>query len=80
MRYDGERFHKYGEKEGLSAEVGGSYAIGQDGQGNLWVGMGNAIYRWDGQQFQADFLIDEFDMSAVAGIDDSFELSKVLLD
>ena len=37
--------------EGFSG--GGVYSIAEDHAGNLWIGCGNGIYRWDGRGFQA---------------------------
>jgi serine phosphatase RsbU (regulator of sigma subunit)/ligand-binding sensor domain-containing protein len=48
VRYDGERFHRYGEEHGLPA---GARTIAQNGDGDLWAGVGGNLYRYDGQTF-----------------------------
>jgi signal transduction histidine kinase/ligand-binding sensor domain-containing protein len=48
VRYDGERFYRYGEEHGLPA---GRRTVAQNGEGDLWVGAGGNLYRCDGQTF-----------------------------
>jgi signal transduction histidine kinase/ligand-binding sensor domain-containing protein len=45
---NGLRF--YTPAEGFSG--GGVYSIAEDHAGNLWIGCGNGLYRWDGGRFQ----------------------------
>ena len=49
VRYDGSRFYRYGEEEGLSA---GRCTVCQAPDGELWIGTVEQLWRCDGQQFQ----------------------------
>ena len=51
VRFDGERFHQYGEQEGLSTSHN---AIVNDAEGNLWIGSNDSVWRYDGQEFQQE--------------------------
>ncbi|NKB66473.1 MAG: AAA domain-containing protein [Candidatus Latescibacteria bacterium] len=51
LRYDGERFYRYGTESGLGPPEP-VYALACDGEGTLWVGGGQRLWR----RRQADFL------------------------
>ena len=60
VRYDGDRFARFGEKDVLAGK--GAYDIFQDRDGNLWVGTDGGVSRFDDMDITtysvADGLID----------------------
>jgi len=48
-RFDGQRFHNYGENQGLTAKT--IWALRFDRQGTLWIGSSEGLHSFDGRNF-----------------------------
>jgi len=57
------QFFNYGLADGLADKF--TYTINQDSKGFLWVGTGNGLCRFDGQEFSQDFKGDSIPANIV---------------
>lgn len=52
VRYDGKRFSRCGAEHDLDPSLRGFYTVARDGDGVLWVGRGDRLWRYDRAVFQ----------------------------